>query len=89
MEGLFPLALELAVLETDLEGRGWKLISETSLHRTTSIWAHKSVLQQLCHATAVEIGESKLIWQCGIVSEAQGANGDQFNLFVCMLWELQ
>lgn len=65
MGSLFPPALQLDVLATDLEGGGGKLISEANFNCTASIWAHKSVLQQLCHATAAEIRESKLTWQCG------------------------
>lgn len=83
MGSLFPPALQLDVLATDLEGGGGKLISEANFNCTTSIWAHKSVLQQLCHATAAEIRVQidMAVWQ--------DANGDQFNLFICMLWELQ
>lgn len=66
---------------------GTAVISEARFNHTTSIWSHKSVLQQSCHTTTAGVWQSKLIWCCGILPEAQGTNGGQFNLLKCILWE--
>ena len=83
MWGVLPLILELSVLKSHSRPRGKRrrrscveaVISEARFDHTTSIWSHKSILQQSCHITAAEVWQSKLVWCCGILSEAQYTNG--------------